>query len=198
MQFLLIRHSPMNFIFVFFGILSGFACLSAQTKEGSPQEGIRIDATKPVAYVEFERFRKDTPLFNGDSVDRVYLKLVNNSKWSVYIDAFVYGKNEEKQGLYFTVEREDKRVRVGKLYSDEIPKGYVRGDCGSGLTELESGKSYSFSVPRNHLAKNLKIRIQLYFDWMGTTEQPYLLPEMSVFFSSSGLDKLLAQKKTIP
>lgn len=187
-------------IYVFFVILLSINNFSAQTnKSEENKEKVRIDQTKPIVYIDFVKLGEEKPLYVNDSKQRVYLKLVNNSKWSIYVNAFVYGDKEEKRGLYYEVERE--RLNTRNTFDDtEIPTGYRQGDTRSGATEIKSGDSINFSVPRNHLAENLKIRSDFDFEWSrtwmsGFYTKPYPLPEMSVVFLSSNLEKILKDKE---
>ncbi len=210
MRFVIISYSSTKFVFILFVIFSTVIYLPAQTNKAKKivksanlvtKEKVHLNVTKPAVYVDFERLGEEAPIYSDDSKERVYLKLVNNSKWSIYVGVFSYGK-DNKKGLFYDVEKE--RKFVGQLDTDEeIPMGYRRGHVGSPDSELKSGKSISFSVPRNHLAENLKIRIEFDFewnyDWMNRFSygEPYPMPQMSVLYLSSSLDKFLEEKKIV-
>jgi len=194
----------MKYLFVFLIILLSINYFPAQTTKAekyekvAPIETVRIDRTKPVVYIDFVKIGEEQPIRISDSKERVYLKLVNNSKWSIYVGSFVYGK-EEKTGLYYEVERQSTYFQ-NEFDDSEIPKGYQRGHVGSPDDLLKPGSSINFSVPKNHLAENLKIRVSFDFEWnhtwmTGFYTEPYPLPEMSVVFLSSTLEKILEQKK---
>jgi hypothetical protein len=166
------------------------------------QNNFTIDKTKPLIYIDFVRLGEEKPLYADDARERVYLKFVNNSKWSIFISGFVYGRNEEKRGLYYEVEK--RRKFMGELDSgEEIPTGYRQGHVGSPSSELKSGKSINFSVPRNHLAKDLLIRVEFDFEWnhYGMNSfgygSRYPLPQMSVIFSASNLEQFLKERKIV-
>jgi hypothetical protein len=155
----------------------------------------KIDPAKPSVYLDFERIGKGEPLYADDIEDRVYLKLVNNTKWSIYVGAFVFGDDDKEIGLYHEIEKEN-----NDLSNMETPKGYKQGDARSPDSELRSGKSISFSVPKNHLTNNLKIRVDFTYDWEYGIEINSLIysnPRHSVFFSNSDLMKYLKEKKKI-
>lgn len=72
----------------------------------SLQTNFTIDRTKPSVYIDFVRLGEEEPLYSNDLRERVYLKLVNNSKWSIFVGAFVYGKNEEKPVLIMRLKND--------------------------------------------------------------------------------------------
>jgi hypothetical protein len=142
-------------------------------------------------YIDIEKVGKGKPIYADDSEERVWLKLVNNTKWSIYLGVFVFG-DEENEGLFYDVER-------GKDESPntEIPRGYNRGHSSSGDSELKSGNSITFSVPKNHLAGSLKIRIDFTYEWEYASEKKprlYSRTRNSVYLSSSDLKSFLNKK----
>jgi len=199
----------MKFIYLLFLIVSTTTCFYGQNKaikktvKNKSQilnRNVRIDSTKPAVYIDFVRIGEGEKLGNDESKEQVYLKLVNNSKWSIYVAASGNGK---ETFLYHKVERERERSPTDEIdaYNEEVPKGYRQIDLRSPDMELKSGQSVNFSVPRNHLTKNLKIRIDFYFDWeddsdgpIQTTKSLYPPIESSVVFYSSNLETFLKMK----
>lgn len=145
----------------------------------------------PAVYIDIEKVGKGKPIYAGDSDERVWMKLVNNTKWSIYLDMFVFG-DDEKTGLFYEVEK----VREN-LSNKAIPIGYRRGHSGSGESEIKIGESVSFSIPKNHLADNLKIRIDFTYEWEHPEERKspdYSYTRNSVFITSSDLKRFLNKR----
>lgn len=53
---------------------------------------------------------------------------------------------------------------VNETGDSDIPEGYGTGDTCTPFY-LDSGKSVVFSVPREHVAKNLYIEIEFWYEW---------------------------------
>ena len=143
---------------------------------------IRLDSTRPSAYIEFVKFDKEDPVFADDSEERVWLKLTNNSIWSIYVGIFTYGRDNKKSVFHFVERETDNSADL------DVPNGYTRRHWGSADSELKSGKSFLVSIPKNHLAKNLNIRVEFEYEWereLNNTD--YRNPTHSIFFSSSQL-----------
>ncbi len=151
-----------------------------------PQEKVKIDSSKPSVYIDFVRIGKGEPIRIGDSEKRVWLRFVNNTKWSLHLSLFGVGNNEI--GIHYEVEE------IIKDYSKkEIPTGYRPLGARSPDSELKSGKSIVFSVPRNHLADNLKIKINYTYLWEYTKnlDNSYTIPVNIIYFYSYELKKYL-------
>lgn len=91
------------------------------------------------------------------------------------------------------------KLKTGSLENKKKPIIDNRqGDGRSPDSKLKSGKSISFSVPRNHLASNLKIRVDFTYDWeygVDANSSPYSEPRHSIFFSSLDLKRFMEEKK---
>lgn len=167
------------------------------------KESIKIDSSRPAVYIDFLNIGQGEPLNSSELKERVYLKLVNNSKWSIFVPLFVYGKNDENTGLFYDVELERVRKLKDSYYEDvEVPQGYEQGDCCTGESELKSGKSVRFSVPVSHLSKNLKIRVDFNFAWEIDSKgndivNQSIYPEIkfSAFFTNSMLERFIKKKQ---
>lgn len=121
------------------------------------------------------------------------MKLVNNSKWSIYVQLFSYGEKEDT-GVYYDVER----IRNSGVFDEPLPQGYQQGSgcIITGYSELKSGKSVNFSIPRNHLAQDLQIRMDFIFEWVWDEETTFPNIDSSVTFSHSLLEEFLKSAKT--
>lgn len=147
-------------LFLFFTLILGLNVDAQVTKKHviDPIKNPRLDRSKPAVYLRFEKLGAGEPLRSSDSKERVWLNLVNNSRWSIFISTFVDAKGKPL-GVYHKVDR----YKVD--YVAEMPKGYLAIDVGSYPFEIKPGKTFRFSVPRNHLSENLKIIVNFKFEW---------------------------------
>ncbi len=165
---------------------------SVKSKNQSVKAQVKINPTNPTVYIDFVKVADDEPFDEGEPRERIYLKLVNNSKWSIYVPVFSYIDESKGNGLYYDVEI----LNESKPIEREIPRGDKQvGDILKFPSELKSGKSVNFSIPSNRLANNLMIRIDFFYDWVwssfeDTTDSPYPEIKTSVYFTHSMLEKL--------
>lgn len=174
--------------------LAFVSLISAQTNK---PEKIIMDSSKPSVYLEFFRIIKDKSLYIDDSKERVQLKLTNNTKWSIYIYHANYGENEEMKAMYFYTEK------IKPDLPTKVSNSYSPIHAGATTSELKSGKSVEFSIPRNHLAENLKIRIDYDFEWEDwgnhgeNLDYKFSMPIHSIYFSHSDLERAVNGKEII-
>lgn len=160
--------------------------LSAQTKTGEKQ-----DLIQPTVYIDILRLGTGKPIYAGDSKERVWLKLVNNTKWSIFVNTFGDGKGERY--IFFDVEK----INETKYSNTKKPLGYKQIDARSPATELKAGDFIIFSVPQNHLAENLRIRIDFRFEWQyieGRVDPSYSYMRGNVYLSNSDLNRFMEEK----
>src|SRR5215212_7801727 len=67
---------------------------------------VRLDKSKPSIYLEFERRGKRQPLREGEPDEGVWIRLHNNTKWTIYIPTFGVESSYGDVGLFYTVEPE--------------------------------------------------------------------------------------------
>jgi hypothetical protein len=141
---------------------------------------VRLNKDKPTVYLTYERSGPRAPLTNGESRKGIWLKLHNNTKSRLVLR--VGGVPNPSYGdavVFYEVERTDG--------SGFTPIGY-RSHVAS-VIKVKSGNSLLFSLPQEHLAKGLAIRVRYNFDWdlrkssSLTGNEPY----RSVTFASSDL-----------
>ena len=191
----------MKYITVLFVFLSITVCFYGQNKQKNTlnkknqltKENYKLDQSKPTVYIDFVKVLEDEPFEPDDSRERVYLKLVNNSKWSIYIPVFAYIDESKGTGIEYAVER----VNDSAPIEGTIPQTRQTGDMVTPHLELKYGKSITFSVPSNHLAINLIIRVDFYYSWVWDSferdnSSDFLYPEIisSVYFTNPMLEKL--------
>jgi hypothetical protein len=122
---------------------------------------VRLDKNKPSIYITFERRGKRQPLYEGEVDEGVWLRLHNNTRWTVYLCTFGVENSYGDVGLFYSVERRSPQYRMA---DSRIPLGYQPGHV-CHMVNLEPGTSLLFSVPADHVAPGLKIRITFNFSW---------------------------------
>lgn len=174
--------------------------------------GEKIAKDKPSVSLSYEKTGKRKPLREGESDEGIWLRLHNNTRGEIYFCAFgiskdgemlrFYDKNSEL-GVNYEIEkmppgeegrgirRNEKSDNVAKEIFD-IPSGYkVGGVCH--VYTLPSNKSILFSVPREHLAKNLLIKMEFGYEWEGDYSSRWEEPQHYVRFYSSSLPENVVQ-----
>ncbi|MFL6229300.1 MAG: hypothetical protein ACJ741_11020 [Pyrinomonadaceae bacterium] len=132
----------------------------------------RISKHHPTIYISFVRVGKAEPVLNGESDERVWLRLNNNTQWAIWIDANgVPDKLYGDVGLFYAVEDEKWNRLFGSTschVCSRIP--------------LPPGKAMTFSVPREDLEKNQRIHLIFNYDWEEHSEDSASEVEHSLFF----------------
>lgn len=160
------------FVVVLFGATANAFSNSRGQIKG--QERAKIEKDKPTVYITFEKFGKRSPLETGESDDGIWLRLHNNTPWKILFPAFSVPKELGELGMYYELEElpqgdtsgsgPDFKPATGKMEKASPPRGYSRPHSYS-VRELASGASVLFSVPREHLAQKLSLRIQFIYGW---------------------------------
>ncbi len=167
---------------------------------------------KPSVFLRYESAGKRKPLKEGESDEGIWLRLQNNTREAIYLCAFgisedgemlrFYEKNSEI-GVNYEIERMPSEMegsgtpRNGKVNNvaeevSQTPIGYkIGGVCH--VYTLPSNQSLLFSVPREHLAKNLSIKMRFGYEWEGDYSSRWEEPEHYVRFYSSSLPKDVVQ-----
>jgi hypothetical protein len=132
----------------------------------------RISKHNPTVYISFVRTGKADPVLNGESDQRVWLRLNNNTRWAIWIDA-----NGVPSKLYGDAARsyavEDKNW--SHLYGSTMCHVCSR-------IPLPAGRSLTFSVPREDLEKDQRIHVTFSYDWEEHSEDSASEVEHSIFF----------------
>lgn len=184
-------------IFVCFPSLSH---VHAQRKAANKaRSAIRLVKDKPSVYITFERKGKREPLDAGEGNEGIWLRLHNNTRWNISFCASGVPKEYGEVGMYYEVEeipfqesggsyaQATQEETLAKREKREIPPGHRIGHV-CHVYKLPPGKSIVFSVPREHLAENLAIKVAFNYGW----ENPEDIitgrePEHSVYFYASNL-----------
>jgi hypothetical protein len=141
---------------------------------------------KPSVYISFIRVEKIEPLEAGISNKHIRLRITNNTRWPIWLDASdVPNKKYGDIYLYHTIES----INDGRIVIDS--RCHV---CSN--VPLASGKSWIFVVPFDYLDKDQRIRINFSFDWEVRNDAlASREAEHSIFFYSSNLPDLSVETK---
>lgn len=172
---------------------------SSQNKNGS----ILIRKDRPSVYIEFQRSGKAPPLFEGEKEERIWLRLYNNTRWAIAFCSFsvkdaygaigvvhkvkeyptsIGGDEGEVRGRRGS-ERRSLPKDINQNESTKTPKGYSTWDTCTPYS-LDSGKSVAFSIPREHLGKDLYIEIEFWPEWENRDNELGDFPQSYVSFGS--------------
>lgn len=156
---------------------------------------------KPSVYMDFVRMGKRKPREEGESHDGIWLKLHNNTRWDISFCCFEVTKDYGDIGIYYEVEKmpppefrlssanEEKEKTKQPQETPDVPIGYPVGHICS-VFILPPGQSIIFSIPKEHLADNLFIKIKFNYGWEDLTNVNSILnPEHVVSFYGMNLPK---------
>jgi hypothetical protein len=136
----------------------------AQFRETKSKD-VRAVKNQPSVYLSFEREGKREPLEEGESAKGIWLRFRNNSKWQVGVCIFSVPEEYGDEGVFYDVER---FISANAGTVRETPIGYgAKGGCLRQL--ILPGKSLLFSVPREHLADGLAIKVAFRYKWEDNT-----------------------------
>ena len=159
-------------IFIAVLILSGLSgAVYAQRRVATrTARDVRISKKHPTIYITFERVGKREPHRLNESDSGVWLRLHNNTRWTIDVPAhglnnlvFTDGKGGEVALRYQVAAVPPPRTRVRVIPE---PPAKEKGECKvptigyidlHSSIELAPGESTLFSVPREHLCENLYI-----------------------------------------
>jgi len=154
-----------------------------QDKKGEQYKDVRVNVSKPSVYITFEKSAKRKPLHQGESDEGIWLRLHNNNIWS--INFRVNGVPNKSYGDY-TIPYGVEKLPEWKMLikEDDVPIGNLGGHVHS-VIDLEPGKSFLFSIPKEHLADGLKISVEFKYSW--EKDFSYDGPKHIVYYSSEDL-----------
>jgi hypothetical protein len=205
----------LRIILSFIIALSGvFVVCHAQQGQG-PKESISINSNNPTVYLTFEKEGPREPIHPSESKQGIWLRLHNNSKWainfctlSLYVPPkvaprrladgrAVLGLNDgveinvchgvEHIATYQWKLSRRQKSRNRPATTEEQQVGYDRGDVFSSAW-LPPGSSVVFSVPREHLSKELVIFLRFNYEWeYGDRAVKSNEPEHRVYFRAADL-----------
>lgn len=163
---------------------------------------VRLSRNKPTVYITFERAGKREPLEAGESDEGIWLRLHNNTRWTITFPAFGVPETLGEVGMFYEVEA----IRNIETYRDapksgesqrqeqaaqETPVGYRLGHVSS-TVQLPPGDSIVFSVPREHLNKGLALHLSFSYEWQNQDDVfAGRDPRTYVYFYSSALPQTI-------
>ncbi|MBX3278327.1 MAG: hypothetical protein KF868_10025 [Acidobacteria bacterium] len=182
-------------------VLVSLLCLT--TASGSQQSSqnkscsILIRKDRPSLYIEFERSGKAPPLFEGEKEERIWLRLYNNTQWVIEFCSFSVKDHYGGIGIVHEVRRYqtsfgriDGSTETAPLPKERnqeepvrTPQGYSTSDTCTPYS-LGSGKSVIFSIPREHLGKNLHIVFEYWPEWENRDNELANSPQYYLTFSN--------------
>lgn len=174
-------------ILLIFSASADVAAQGRRTTKARPE--VRLDKTKPPIFISFESAGVREPLRDGESNQGVWLRLNNNTKWTIIFPAFGVPKLYGDAGMYYEIETTpiDKIVGVPSSEAVETPIGYRLSHAYS-TYYLSPGGSVTFSVPREHLTKHFALRISYSYEWEDRGDvSTGRGPRHFVFFQASSL-----------
>jgi hypothetical protein len=115
-------------------------------------ENPRLSKTRPSVYITFERAAKIASRSNGELEETVWLRLRNNTRWSIILDMNGIPPEYGDAALYHDV------LLDGKVIAEE--RCHV---CS--FNPLPSGRSLVFSIPRADLRQGYSIRVKFSYGW---------------------------------
>ncbi len=173
------------------GFVSG-ALAQKPVRHDEESSAFRPDNTKPTIFITAERKGKRAPQESGESGNAVWLRLFNNSKWPIIFAVFEVSKELGDVGMYYDVEAKKGWETVNtpgsrvlrQIQVSEVPAGNPL-PAFYNLYRLRPGKSVLFSVPAEHVAQNLLLRIRFSYGWEGRNAYiSRLEPSHFVYFES--------------
>ena len=150
------------------------------------QLNIRLQKDKPTVYMEFVREGHRPALANGESDKGIWLRLHNNTKWSIVMN--MHGVPSQDYG-------------DATLIYDVLSEGetIIEGSCHvCSVNSLGSGRSLLFSVPAEHLSRAGAIRVKFSYAWEDSNKVTAgQEPEHYVNFYSTQLPKTKPSSKKL-
>jgi len=151
--------------------------------DGKTPSQARLQKNKPTVYIEFERTGNRPPLFASETGRGIWLRLYNNTKWSIVLD--MHGVPSKTYG--------DASLIYDVLDSHQVIN---KGSCHAcSFNSLGPGRSLLFSVPIEHLANGQAIRVRFKYSWESSENVAAdHEPEHYVYFYSSRLPKNVSEE----
>lgn len=158
------------------------------------RSSVRLIKNKPSVYITFERTGRREPMEVGETNMGIWLRLHNNTRWGISFCASGVPEAYGEVGMYYEVQEIPFQENGGTYAEDtsgenlakrgmrEIPAGHRIGHV-CHVYKLPPGKSILFSIPREHLAENLAIKVAFNYEWEESEDiNSCLEPQHSVHF----------------
>ena len=145
-------------------------------------ENVRLSKTHPSVYITFERAAKIGSPSNGELVETVWLRLRNNTRWSIILDMNGIPPEYGDAALFHDVLLDGKVIAEDRCHA-----------CS--FNPLPSGRSLMFTVPRADLREGYSIRVKFSYGWEnGNDVAGGREVEHFVYFHNASLPKSLSSR----
>ncbi len=157
-------------------LILGTDVLGQNRKRPEVSQLAYIQKNRPTIYLTFERSGMVKEGLNNKKSERIWLRLNNNSRWGVRIEASGGNKALEDARLYYDM-------------IDVKENLIVQHGCHvCSIVILGSGKSILFSVPSEDFSEESALRIKFSYAWENDLDViAGLEPKHYVFFYSNNL-----------
>ena len=143
-----------------------FGGFSAQAyDQGKKKFASHLKPTKPLIYTTVEKRGPREPVHGDDSLEGTWLRIHNNSIWSISIPTYGVVNSQGEAGVYYEVIS-DSCLEIPRIDSSNPCKHfYVQASDYVDYQSIRPGKSILFSIPDNHIQKGMAIRVPIQFEW---------------------------------
>lgn len=183
--------------------------MSLAMGQNASRKEAKLEKDRPAVYITFECAGSREPRREGESNNGIWLRLHNNLRWGLTVPGFdptvpgftvpTISTTKSRTGevvLYYEVE--DTRMRRGRVVLREVsekndgtgseqepktpppPVGYRMTDVVKTIS-LAPGGSVLFSIPAEHLTRDLAVSLSFHFQWEGSVDET----EHRVYFYGS-------------
>ncbi len=148
-----------NLILILIFVIFPFTRVAATTQKKpirrQKTESVRIKKNKPTVYLTLIKAIKIEPLHTGEGEEHVWLRLHNNTKWIIWLQASgVPNSNYGDISAYYDIENYNTGSKV------------ILNTCHVCSTmQLASGKTFDFVIPQEYLVPGQRMRIFFSYDW---------------------------------
>jgi hypothetical protein len=151
---------------------------------------VKINQAKPSVFISFVKVGKREPLESGESSEGVWLRLHNNTRWTVWLPSFGVPEGAGDIGVHYDLERmpssDERQVEVK---DHNCPSPYSLPHPAS-FRPVKPGKSVLFSIPRESFTSYQRMRVFFFYAWESFTDViSSKEPRHFVYFSSSEIPK---------
>ncbi|MDX2040610.1 MAG: hypothetical protein SF097_05140 [Acidobacteriota bacterium] len=169
-----------------FVMLSLVVLTPAQPSDPISRKGsVKIDTAKPSVFISFVERRKREPIEASESNEGIWLRIVNNSKWTIWLPSFGVPKGAGDIGVHYVLE--SLSSSSAKPKDSNCPPSYDLPHPAS-FKPIKPGKSALFSLPSNGFTESQRMRIFFFYDWESLTDViSNKEPRHYVYFSFLGI-----------
>ena len=142
------------------------------------QKSVRLSKKFPTVYFTHEKTGKEVNESTGETVDLVWLRLHNNTRWAIWIEASGGDKYEDAR-LYYNILDNDGNIKER------------RGCHVCSINPLGSGRSVLFTVPLEYFTGAEALELSFTYNWEREFDETYSQREPThfVYFYTRNFDK---------